>query len=103
MNGRPLARVTDIPMPQLDPDTVRVEVDCRCSTTGITSIPGPRFAPTRAQQVTAAVFEREARCGACDTSEAHQQGDRTIRDRTERVWAAMKQARARRYLDEVRN
>jgi hypothetical protein len=80
MARRPLACVRILKLPHLDPDAIRVEIDCKFSATGLTSIPGPQFALTRPQMVTAAVFEHEARCGDCDTSAAHQQGNHTIRE-----------------------
>jgi hypothetical protein len=39
MTRRPLAQVRILKRPDLAPDAVRVEVDCRYSTTGSTSIP----------------------------------------------------------------
>jgi hypothetical protein len=53
--------------------------------------------------VTAAIFENEARCGDCDTEEAYQQGDRTMREQTDRVWNDVQQAMARRYAEARRN
>ena len=83
---KPIAAVTVIPMPHVHPDAVRVEVECRSSATGLTSIPGPMLALTRPQMITAAVFEHEARCGDCDTSAAHRQGDQVVREMTDRAW-----------------
>jgi len=86
MTRRPIAEVKVIRMPHLHPDAVRVEIECPWSTTGLTSLPGPLFALTLEQLVTSAVFEHEARCGECDSKAAHEQGDREIREQTDRAW-----------------
>lgn len=68
MMRRPSATVRVIRLPHLHPEAVRVEVDCRFSTTGITSIPAGPIKLTRAQLVTFATAEHEARCGRCCTT-----------------------------------
>jgi hypothetical protein len=84
MTRRPVAQVRVLKLPHLHPEAIRVEVDCRHSTTGITQVPAPDGLelPTPAL-VTAACFEHEARCGQCDTAEAHQQGNAQLREWTE--------------------
>ena len=72
--SRPTAEVRILHRPQLHPDAVRVEIECPFGTTGVTSVPGPMLVLTEPQLVTAAVFEHEARCGACDTEPAHGRG-----------------------------
>jgi hypothetical protein len=103
MSRRPIAEVRVMKVPHVHPDALRIEIDCKYSTTGLTSIPRPHHALTKAQMITAAVFEHEARCGDCVTSDAHRQGDGAIREQTERVWNQVKQAMARRYAESVRN
>jgi hypothetical protein len=102
MTRRPIASVRILTLPQLHPDAVRVEIDCPDSTTGITSLPGP-VALLVPALITAACFEHEARCGACDVSEAHAQGHRALRDETERIYAAVQQRWLHRHAEGRRN
>jgi hypothetical protein len=44
VSRRPVAAVTVLKLPHLHPDAIRVEIECRYSMTGLTSIPGPMFA-----------------------------------------------------------
>ena len=97
MSCRPIAGVRVIRMPDLHPSAVRIEIDCRHSTTGLTQVPGLMLALTRDQMITAATFEHEVRCGRCDTEEAHEQGDRQAREMTDRAWEKLYGAAARRY------
>ena len=97
MSHRPGAAVHIIALPHLHPEAIRVEIECRYSATGLTSIPGPLFALTREQLITSAVFEHEARCGECDTEVAHERGDREIRVQTERAWNDFLVTVQRRY------
>jgi hypothetical protein len=94
---RPQAEVRVVRMPHLHPDAVRVEVECGGSTTGLTAILGPVFVLTREQLITSAVLEHEALCGACDTEEAHLQGDPHIREATDRAWDELLIGAQRRY------
>jgi hypothetical protein len=103
MKHRAIARVIVMKMPRLHPEAIRVEIDCRYSTTGLTSFPGPVFALTRGQLITSAVFEHEARCGRCSTDHAHQQGDRQIREMTDRAWKDLLDAAGRRYAEARKN
>jgi len=98
---RPIAEVRVLRMPHLHPDAVRVVVDCRYSTTGLTVLPGPMLALTREQLITSAVLEHEALCEACDTEQAHRQGDPHAREVTDRAWNELLIAAQRRY-DSVR-
>jgi hypothetical protein len=104
ISRRRLAEIRVIRMPYLHPDAVRIEVDCRFSTTGITQLPAPGGLelPTPAL-ITAATFEHEARCGECDTAEAHAQGARELREETERAYEAMRERRLRYYAHGRRN
>lgn len=102
MKHRPTAEVRVIRMPHLGEGAVRIEVDCKHSTTGLTSIPGPFELPTPTL-ITAACFEHESRCGDCDISAAHAEGAEGLRQETERVYAAFQQRRRRRYAEGRRN
>jgi hypothetical protein len=93
MSRRPIAVVTIIQMPRLHPEAVRVEIECRYSITGLTSIPGPLFALSREQRITSATLGHEARRGQCDTRNAHEQGDQ----QTSRPWNELLIAAQRRY------
>ena len=101
--SRPIATVRVLPLPDLAPGAVRVEVECPEGTTGMTQVPGAGVELPVAVLTTAAVFAHEERCGACDTAAAHGQGDRRIRDETERAWQAVQGERARRYAAARRN
>ena len=94
---RPIAEVRVLRMQHLHPDAVRVVVDCRYSTTGLTVLPGPMLALSREQLIASAVLEHEARCGSCDTEQAHFQGDPRIREATDRAWNELLIAAQRRY------
>jgi hypothetical protein len=98
MTRRPIAQVRVLKQPHLHPEAVRVEVDCRHATAGITQMPAPGGLelPTPAL-VTAACFEHEARCSQCDTAEAHRQGNVQLREWTEEAWSQFQAARGRRY------
>jgi len=104
MSRRPIAQVRLLTLPQLHPEAIRVEVDCCYSTTGITQVPAPGGLelPTPAL-ITAACFEHEARCGDCDTSDAHVRGAVELRDETERLYALVRQRRVRYYAHGRRN
>jgi len=99
---RPTASVKVIQMPHLAPGCVRVEVECSGSTTGGTWFPGPAALPVPAL-ITAICFQHEARCGDCDTSEAHARGAVELREETERMYEAVQQRRIRYYAHGRRN
>ena len=101
---RPIATVRVLPLPDLAPGAVRVEVECPEGTTGMTQVPatGGVELPV-ATLITAATYGHEERCGACDTAAAHHRGDRRLRDVTERAWSALQTERARRYAAARRN
>src|SRR3712207_241496 len=101
---RPSAIVRVLPLPDLAPGAVRVEVECPEGTTGMTQVPAPGGAELSvAMLITAMVFGHEERCGACDTADAHRRGDLRIRDHTNRAWDALQAERARRYAHGRRN
>ena len=102
--SRPIATVRVLPLLDLAPGAVRVEVECPEGTTGMTQVPAPGGAELSvAMLITATVFGHEERCGACDTAAAHRRGDLRIRDYTERAWRALRAERARRYTAGRRN
>jgi hypothetical protein len=103
MTRRPLAQVRILRQLHLSPDAVRVEIDCRYSTTGLTSIPSEALRLTVPMLVTQATYLHEERCGDCDTSEAHQRGDRRVRDHVEQIAATMQAKAAERYAAGRRN
>jgi hypothetical protein len=94
---RPIAEVRVVRMSHLHPDAVRVVVDCRHVTTGLTALPGPMLALTREQLITSAVLEHEALCGNCDTEQAHVRGDPGMREATDRAWDELLIGAQRRY------
>ena len=102
--SRPSATVRVLPLPDLAPGAVRVEVQCPESRTGMTQLPargGVELAV--AMLTTAAVFAHEEKCGAYDTAAAHRRGDLRIRDVTERAWDALQAERVHRYTAARRN
>jgi hypothetical protein len=99
----PMAAVRVLLLPQIAPDAIRIEVDCRYSTTGMTSVPSDGFPMTRRQLITAAIFEHEQRCGQCDTTEAHKRGDQLVRTATDRAWNDVQAAVLRRRTQDRRN
>jgi len=104
MTRRPQATVTVMKLPHLAEGCVRIEVDCRYSTTGLTSFPGDRLDMPLRQLITAAVMEHEARCdGECDTTAAHERGDPHIRAHVEQLGGALQAAMARQYAHGRRN
>lgn len=103
MSRQPIAEVRVLRRPDLHPDAIRIEVGCRHGMTGLTSIPSPALPLTRGQLITGAVFEHEARCGDCDTEEAHRQGDRQVREMTDRAWNDVLAEAGRRYVHGRRN
>lgn len=103
MKRQPQANVTVLRQPHIAPDAVRVEIGCRHSTTGLTSIPGPRAPMTKAELVTAATLEHEARCGECDTTAAHDQGDQHIRAHVDQLQGALQAEMAQQYARGRRN
>ena len=103
MSRRPIAQVRVLRRPDLAEGCVRVEIECRFSMTGITSIPSKQLKLTVPVLVTAACYEQESRCGECDTSKAHQQGDQALRTYTDQVWDAAQTELGRYYAAGRRN
>jgi hypothetical protein len=103
MSHQSSATVRVLHQPHLAPDAVRVEGDCRSTITGVLAVPGRGWALSQRQQITMAVFEHEARCGACDTEAAHDQGDPETREQTDRAWRELLEAAGWHYAEEMRN
>jgi hypothetical protein len=104
MTRRPIANIRVLRLPDLAEGAIRIEVECSGSTTGLTSVPGPSWALTVPQLITNAVYAHEERCDAgCDTSEAHERGDRSLREEVEAAHAFILVAAGRRYAESRRN
>ena len=101
---RPIATVRVLPLPDLGECAVRVEVECPDSTTGYTWAPAlGGFDLPVTKLITMACYTHEERCGVCDTTDAHAQGDQQARAYVERTWRAMHAERARRNVAARRN
>jgi hypothetical protein len=100
---RPQATVRVLSLPHIDAEAVRIEIDCRYSTTGLTHVPSALVALTRAMLITNAIYAHEERCGDCDTAQAHEQGDPAVREATEAAWSDLVRRAAGRYAESVRN
>jgi hypothetical protein len=103
MKRRPSATVRVLKLDYLIEGARRGEIDCPAATTGVTSVPGGAMEMTMPQLVTMATYSHEERCGECDTSEAHQQGDLDAKAQVDELRAAMQAIQARSYADSVRN
>jgi hypothetical protein len=103
MTSRSIATVTVVERPQLHPDAIRVEIECLFGISSLTRLPGLMQALTVEQMITAAVFEHESKCGRCDTEAAHLQGDRQVREITDRAWHELLVTAQRRHDASRRN
>jgi hypothetical protein len=103
MSRRPIAEVRVLKLPHLHPEAIRIEIECRFSTTGLTSIPGPMLALTTEQLITSAVYDHEECCGECSTEYAHSRGDQRAREMTDRAWDELVVTVQRRYDASRRN
>ena len=93
------ATVRVLHLPHIGRDVKRFEVDCRYSTTGLTSVPVPGMGWTDEALITAAAYAHEERCGECDVSDVLDRGDQQMRELTEELWPKIQGAllmRARR-------
>src|SRR6266498_5948505 len=98
VSRRPLASVRVLQQPDLAEGCLQIEVECRYSTTGLTSIAADRIGLTVPMLITSACFAHDERCGECDTSQAHDQGDQAVRIATEDAWKALQAEFARGYV-----
>ena len=96
---QPRATLRILRRPDLAPGAIRFEVDCRYSTTGLSSIPSPVLPMTDEMLILAAGYAHEERCGECDVSDVLDRGDQQARAATEELWPKVQGAlisRARR-------
>jgi hypothetical protein len=103
MNRRPVATVRVLDLDYLIEGARRVEIDCPSSTTGMTSVPGGVLEMPVPQLVTTACYTHEERCGECDTSEAHRQGDLAAQAQVEALQEVAQAIQTRRYVEGARN
>src|SRR4051794_16557746 len=82
---RPGATVEVRRQPHLGEGTVRIDVICSTSASGISWVAVPLTQPTIKAVVTSAVRNHEEACGACDTTDAHSRGDRQGIESLERL------------------
>ena len=82
----PRATLRILHLPHIGRDVKRFEVDCRYSTTGLTSIPGGSIELHEDCLILAAAYAHQERCGACDVSDVLDRGDQQMRQLTEELW-----------------
>ena len=85
---RPMATVRVIHRPDFGPQAVRVEIVCPSGVTSITGVSQRRLSPQVrvASLIAAGCFEHEARCGACDLTDAYQQAEVDLRVAPAEAW-----------------
>ena len=103
MKRQPQATVTVLRLPHLAAGTIRIEVKCPSSLTGITQLPGAGCDLDTRLLVTFATYEHEERCGDCDTSQAHARGSQEAREHVERMKGSMQVQAVRDYAQGRRN
>ena len=102
MRRAPIATVRVIHRPDFGDAAIKVEVACPDRVTGLLNVLGDAEPKLRgAVLVLAACFEHEARCGACDLSEAREQADVEIRAAPEGAWSAWREERRQRLIREL--
>ena len=82
----PKATLRILRRPDLAPGAARFDVDCRYSTTGLTSAPTPALSMTDDMLIFTAAYAHEERCGPCDVSDVLDRGDQQMRALTEELW-----------------
>ncbi len=100
----PKATLRLLRRPDLGEDVVRLEVDCRYGTTGITQITAegcPQLAV--ASLATILAYRHEEECGRCDQADVHARGDRELRDMVERADVTRRAEALRAYAAGRRN
>ena len=100
----PKASLRILRRPDLGEGVIRLEVDCRYGTTGITQITGegcPRLAVESLATILA--YRHEEECGRCDLADVHARGDRELRDFVERADADRRAEALRDYAEGRRN
>jgi hypothetical protein len=90
--------------PDWGDDAVRLEVDCRYGTTGITQITAegcPRLAVESLATILA--YRHEEECGCCDLADVHARGDRELEEMVERSAEGRRAEALRDYVSARRN
>jgi hypothetical protein len=98
--NRPMATVRVIHRPDFGPQAVRIEIVCSSGVTSITGVSRQRLSPqVRVPSLIAAgCFEHEARCGACDLTEAYQQAEVDLRVAPAEAWEAWRETQRQRRI-----
>ncbi len=101
---RPSATVRVLRRPDWGADAVRVEVDCRYGTTGITQV-APDGCPRLAVEslTTILAYRHEEECGRCDLADVHARGDRELHEMIERSAESRRAEVLRDYVSARRN
>ncbi len=98
------ATVRVLPLPDFAPGAVRVEVDCRRGTTGMTQIPAPGCPELAvASMVTILAYRHAGECGGCDLVDVHARGDRDLYELVERLAEDQRARFVRASIEERRN
>ena len=99
----PRATLRILRRPDLAPDAKRIEVDCRCATTGLTLLPQPELHLIEGVMVIIAATAHEERCGRCDVSEVLAKGDQQLRQTVDNAWPKLQAELAERMMKGRRN
>ncbi len=101
---RPAATLRILRRPDLGEGVVRLEVDCRYGTTGITQITGTGCPELAVESLaTIVAYRHEEACGRCDLADVHARGDGELRDLVKRVGADRRADALRAYAAGRRN
>jgi hypothetical protein len=90
--------------PDWGEDAVRLEVDCRHGTTGITEV-APDGCPRLAVALltTILAYRHEEECGRCDLADVHARGNRELYELVERADATRRAEAPHAYVEGSRN
>ncbi len=101
---RPKATLRILRRPDWGADAVRLEVDCRYGTTGITQV-APDGCPRLATEslTTVLAYRHEEECGRCDLADVHARGDHELYELVERADATRRAEALRAYVEGRRN
>ncbi len=101
---RPKATLRILRRPDLGAGAVRLEVDCRHGTTGMTQIPAPGCPELAVESmVTILAYRHERECGRCDVADVHARGDRDLYELVERASELRRERTFRSYAEARRN
>jgi hypothetical protein len=101
---RPKATLRILRRPDLGEGVVRLEVDCRYGTTGITQVSAdgcPQLAIESLATILA--YRHEEECGRYDLADVHARGDRELYEFVERADAIRRAEALRAYVKGRRN